>query len=623
MTKNKTFATCSTIPTRRPGKNLYLMVLMLFLSGFFLTAMPSLLQAAQVTLAWDANNPTPDGYRLYQRLENQNYDYARPAWQGSATTCTLNDLQDGARYYFVVRAFSGSQDSGDSNEVNFETTATNPNQAPTANAGGNQTAVSQSRVFLDGSGSSDPENQSLTYSWTQSSGRAVTLANPGSAHPAFTAPLVNQNTTLAFELTVRDPLGLSSSDTCLVMIEPQSVVNDDRDGDGHPDDADAFPDDPSEWLDTDGDGIGNNADTDDDNDQMPDAWETQHGLNPLVDEAAQDLDGDGISNLDEYNQGTDPAKAEGNRAPLAPNIIYPGDGESRVSVRARFTAGPFEDPDAGDSHAGTQWRIFTADQDKPVFNRTVRWGNLTTLRMPWLILRPATTYYCEARYYDDHGNASPWSGAVTFTTAASRWDKNSNGIPDGQETGASGDLNKDGVADIDQEPLVKSATIGDGLLLGVSIMDCTHAVSIETIEIEPASAFEDSPYTAEEIPYGLLGFAITVDQPGQEANISMYSSQAMSQETVQWVRFDEIDGWQTCEDRVTTNSVDGSVQYQIRDGGEGDADGVANGVIVDLSGPLMADAQVDDGTGLGEGSDTSSGGSSGAGCFVNSLLFKP
>ena len=44
----------------------------------------------------------------------------------------------------------------------------------------------------------------------------------------------------------------------------------DTDGDKFPDIVDAFPNDPTEWLDTDGDGIGNNADPDDDNDGIPD-----------------------------------------------------------------------------------------------------------------------------------------------------------------------------------------------------------------------------------------------------------------------------------------------------------------------------------------------------------------
>ena len=34
----------------------------------------------------------------------------------------------------------------------------------------------------------------------------------------------------------------------------------DSDGDGYPDDEDAFPHDPSEWKDTDGDGIGDGSD---------------------------------------------------------------------------------------------------------------------------------------------------------------------------------------------------------------------------------------------------------------------------------------------------------------------------------------------------------------------------
>jgi hypothetical protein len=44
----------------------------------------------------------------------------------------------------------------------------------------------------------------------------------------------------------------------------------DTDDDGVGDNADAFPDDPSETTDTDNDGIGNNADTDDDGDGVPD-----------------------------------------------------------------------------------------------------------------------------------------------------------------------------------------------------------------------------------------------------------------------------------------------------------------------------------------------------------------
>ena len=43
-----------------------------------------------------------------------------------------------------------------------------------------------------------------------------------------------------------------------------------------------------------------------DNDGIPDAWETAHGLNLFVNDANEDIDGDGFTNLEEYNAGTDP-----------------------------------------------------------------------------------------------------------------------------------------------------------------------------------------------------------------------------------------------------------------------------------------------------------------------------
>lgn len=74
----------------------------------------------------------------------------------------------------------------------------------------------------------------------------------------------------------------------------------DEDGDGVSDAFDAFPDNAAESIDTDKDGLGDEADYDDDNDGMPDSYEVAQGHDPLLDDAGIDDDGDGTTNLDAY-----------------------------------------------------------------------------------------------------------------------------------------------------------------------------------------------------------------------------------------------------------------------------------------------------------------------------------
>lgn len=59
----------------------------------------------------------------------------------------------------------------------------------------------------------------------------------------------------------------------------------DSDGDGVDDASDAFPNDPNESVDTDGDGVGNNADPDDDGDGYSDSAEIAAGTDPLSSES--------------------------------------------------------------------------------------------------------------------------------------------------------------------------------------------------------------------------------------------------------------------------------------------------------------------------------------------------
>jgi len=69
----------------------------------------------------------------------------------------------------------------------------------------------------------------------------------------------------------------------------------DSDNDGYPDKYDAFPGDSTEFVDTDGDLIGNKADLDDDGDGLSDILEIEKKTNPLI----SDTDGDGVNDLND------------------------------------------------------------------------------------------------------------------------------------------------------------------------------------------------------------------------------------------------------------------------------------------------------------------------------------
>jgi chitinase len=91
------------------------------------------------------------------------------------------------------------------------------NQPPLAHAGSNRSVPTLAVVTLDGSLSSDPDGDlPLSYLWTQTSGLTVTLSDPTSVTPTFTAP--PDPALLTFTLLVTDSLGLSSSPDQVTVI---------------------------------------------------------------------------------------------------------------------------------------------------------------------------------------------------------------------------------------------------------------------------------------------------------------------------------------------------------------------------------------------------------------------
>ena len=133
---------------------------------------------------------------------------------GTNTGCPATDL-DG-----LPRPADGNNDNTAICDMGaYETPA---NQPPVANAGPDQSVSVGQLVTLNGSSSSDPDNNlPLSYAWTQSGGPSVTLSGATTATPSFTPTAVGVYT---FSLVVTDSLGLASApDQVLVTVTPVRV----------------------------------------------------------------------------------------------------------------------------------------------------------------------------------------------------------------------------------------------------------------------------------------------------------------------------------------------------------------------------------------------------------------
>ncbi len=293
-----------------------------------------------------------------------------------------------------------------------------------------------------------------------------------------------------------------------------------------------------------------------------------------------------INNLGQIVGGKTP-----NTPPDPPVFTYPTNGATNVPLTPTLTTGPFHDADTDpvDTHGKTRWQIsrasFPATTPPAAADLALDITSsvhLTSLTVPASILSPNTVYYLRACFYDSRGARSNWSSVVSFTTVNSGDDLlpgTGNGVPDSQDVNATIDMDANGTPDINQTDLRAVNTVLDNAQIAIKHLANVTAIT-RLQSIDPAT-ITDMVNRPQMMPLGLINFRLAVTTPGATARITVYLSSPAP--TNEWYKYDTINGWQNYSAHAiyANNS---QLTVELQDGGFGDADGVANGVIVDPSG---------------------------------------
>jgi len=182
------------------------------------------------TISIDGSNSNdPDGtisHYAWVQTSGANVSISNSTQSVASFTVPEVETDTELTFQLTVTDNDGASDSVDVNIAvqNIVVIQIPQNQAPQAVTANDFTIEENTSHNLDGSGSSDSDGTITTYSWLQTSGIDTPITNADQPIASITAPDVDEDTQLTFQLTVTDNGGESSSETITASILEKDVI---------------------------------------------------------------------------------------------------------------------------------------------------------------------------------------------------------------------------------------------------------------------------------------------------------------------------------------------------------------------------------------------------------------
>ena len=546
-------------------------------------------EGSVVTLDGSGSNDPDDGIASYLWAQTAGPTVTLSNTTAVNPTFTAPNFVSGANtlIFRLTVTDNGSQSSSDMVTI----TVSDVNQPPVADAGSDQTILQVGvTVVLDGSNSSDPDDGIVSYFWQQTAGPSISLSDYTAVQPIFVSPNVAAGgESVRFSLTVTDASGDENTDTCIVVVTLDNL----------PPIADAGVD------------------------------QTVNEGNPVTLDGSNSSDPDGAIAAYLWQQTAGSAVSLSNATTVQPTFTSPNAGLQGESLTFNLTVTDDQGLQSSDEVTiNVSWQNEPPTADAGL-DQTVTEGDTITLDASnssdpdgsiasyhWVQTGAGTSVS-----FSDFSAAQPkfvappagLSGEIlTFELTV----EDAHGLQSTDVVTIT--VQDNGITGFPDDAITRLCEGGDPI--GITEDSGGKLTQLDTMYTASIPDTLDMP---KDFPMGLIDFKLKSDTIGGTVTITVYLPEA-APDDYHWYKYNADTGvWTNYSQEIGENGEKGAVFNETRDqvtitlidGGMGDEDGIANGIIVDPSGLAAASSGLAATGAIG----SNNFGVSSGGCFITTI----